>query len=57
MDAKIKRDIMTKLAVPLWPTAAKALGIGRSTAYESARTGAIETLEGLGRRNFQRAFC
>ena len=40
---------MTKLAVPLWPTAGKALGIGRSTAYAGARSGEIETIE-IGRR-------
>jgi excisionase family DNA binding protein len=25
--------------VPLWPTAAQVLGVGRSTAYEMARSG------------------
>lgn len=25
--------------VPLWPTAAAVVGVGRSTAYEMARTG------------------
>jgi hypothetical protein len=43
-DRKIRRDIMTKLTVDLWPTAGKALGIGRSAAYEAARTGKIKTI-------------
>jgi hypothetical protein len=49
MDGKIRRDIMTKLTVPLWPTAGKALGLGRSLTYEGARAGKIETIE-VGRR-------
>jgi hypothetical protein len=49
MNGKIRRDIMTKLTVPLWPTAGKALGLGRSSTYEGARTGEIETIK-VGRR-------
>lgn len=30
--------------VPLWPTAGQALGIGRSTAYNGARSGEIPTI-------------
>jgi hypothetical protein len=45
MDSKIRRDIMTKLTVPLWPHAGKALGLGRSSTFDAARTGAIETLD------------
>jgi hypothetical protein len=48
-DRKIRRDIMTKLTVPLWPTAGKALGLSRSSTYEGARNGEIETIE-IGRR-------
>jgi hypothetical protein len=48
-DRKIRREIMTKLTVPLWPTAGKALGIGRNSAYEGARSGEIETIQ-IGRR-------
>jgi len=48
-DAKILKEITTKLTVPLWPTAGKALGIGRNSAYEGARKGEIETIA-VGRR-------
>jgi hypothetical protein len=48
-DRRIRRDLMTKLTVPLWPTAGKALGLGRNTTYEGARRGEIETVE-VGRR-------
>jgi hypothetical protein len=33
-DRRIRRALMTKLTVPLWPTAGKALGLGRNTTYE-----------------------
>jgi excisionase family DNA binding protein len=33
-----------KLAVPLWPDAGKALGLGKSRTYESARVGEIPTV-------------
>ena len=46
-DEEIKQQIMTRLTVPLWPIAAKALGLGRSTAYDGARDGSIETV-GIG---------
>jgi hypothetical protein len=46
---KIRRDIMTKLTVPLWPTTGHALGIGRNATYEGARTGEIETIA-IGRK-------
>jgi hypothetical protein len=49
MDSKIRREILTKLTVPLWPTAGKALGLGRSSTFAAARTGEIETIE-IGRR-------
>jgi hypothetical protein len=46
---KIRREIMTKLTVPLWPTAGKALGLGRNSTFEGARKGEIETIA-VGRR-------
>jgi hypothetical protein len=46
---KIRKDIMTRLTVPLWPTAGQALGLSRSSTYEGARTGEIEVIE-VGRR-------
>ena len=46
---KNRREIMTKLTVPLWPTAARALGVGRNSAYEGAKSGEIETIV-VGRR-------
>jgi hypothetical protein len=48
-DRKIRREIMTKLTVPLWPTAGKALGLGRNSTYEGAKSGEIETIP-VGRR-------
>jgi hypothetical protein len=48
-DRKIRREIMTKLTVPLWPTAGRALGLGRNLTFEGARTGEIETIA-VGRR-------
>jgi hypothetical protein len=48
-DAKILKEITTKLTVPIWPTAGKALGIGRNSAYEGVRKGEIETIA-VGRR-------
>jgi hypothetical protein len=48
-DKKLRREIMTKLTVPLWPTAGRALGLGRNSAYEGARKGEIETIA-IGRR-------
>jgi hypothetical protein len=48
-DAKILKQIMTQLTVPLWPTAGKALGIGRNSTFEGARRGEIKTVQ-VGRR-------
>jgi hypothetical protein len=48
-DREIRREIMTKLTVPLWPTAGRALGLGRNLTFEGARTGEIETIA-VGRR-------
>jgi hypothetical protein len=45
-DKQLRQIIMTRLTVPLWPHAGKALGISRSTAYARARTGEIVTLGG-----------
>ena len=47
---QMRRDILTKLAVPLWPHAGWALGVGRSLTYEGAESGVIPTIEGIGRR-------
>ena len=49
MDEKIRLAIMTKLTVPIWPTAARALGMGRSAAYGAAKRGDILTLD-MGRK-------
>lgn len=48
-DKEIRRQIMTRLTVPLWPTAGRALGLGRNLTFEGARTGEIETIA-VGRR-------
>jgi len=42
-------DPAVQPTVDLWPTAGRALGIGRNTAYESARRGEIPTIR-LGHR-------
>ena len=46
---KIRKEIMTKLTVPLWPTAGRALGLGRNSTFEGARKGEIATIA-VGRR-------
>lgn len=43
-DKQLRQAIMTRLTVPLWPHAGKALGISRSTAYARARAGSIKTI-------------
>jgi hypothetical protein len=43
------RDALDGLTVPIWPTAAQALGLGRNAAYEAAKRGEIPTIA-LGRR-------
>ena len=48
-DKKIRREIMTKLTVPLWPTTGQALGLSRTSTFEAARAGEIKTVP-LGRR-------
>jgi len=42
---QIRQQIMTQLTVPLWPTAGRALGLGRSATYAGAKNGDIETLD------------
>ena len=49
-DDEIRSEIMTKLAVPLWPTAGRALGLGQHATREAAERGAIQTLKGMGRK-------
>jgi hypothetical protein len=44
MDDEIREAIMTKLTVPLWPTAGRALGLGRSATYAAAERGEIPTI-------------
>jgi excisionase family DNA binding protein len=39
-----KEDDLERLAVPLWPTAGKALGLSRNTTYAAAQRGDIPTL-------------
>jgi hypothetical protein len=49
MDEKIRKAIMGDLTVPLWPTAGRALGLGRSATYEAAKRGDIPTVD-MGRK-------
>jgi hypothetical protein len=44
-DDEIRQAIMTKLTVPIWPTAGRALGFGRNGAYEAAKKGVIPTID------------
>ena len=47
MNAEQKADLQTTLvretSVPLWPVAARALGLGRTTAYAAAQRGDFPT--------------
>jgi hypothetical protein len=49
-DDEILRLVMTKLSVPVWPVAGKALGLGRNATYEAATRGDIPTVAVGGRR-------
>jgi len=48
-DEEIRRQIMTKLTVPIWPHTCKALGVGRGAGYDAAARGEIPTVA-IGRR-------
>jgi hypothetical protein len=39
MNEDIKRELLTKLSVALWPTAGKAVGTGKEATYAAARRG------------------
>jgi hypothetical protein len=39
-----REESLEQLAVPLWPTAGKALGLGKNKTYELAQTGKIPVL-------------
>ncbi len=41
MDDDTKRAQLTELRVSLWPTGARALGVGRNTAYKVFAKGEI----------------
>jgi hypothetical protein len=49
-DDEIRKEILGKLAVPLWPTAGKALGLGQHAAHAAAERGDIPTLTWGGRQ-------
>ena len=42
MDDQLKDQLIQKLSVALWPTAGKALGLGRNATYAAARRGDIQ---------------
>ena len=42
-------DAETRPVVPVWPTAGRALGLGRSATYDAAERGDIPTIR-IGRR-------
>jgi hypothetical protein len=49
MDDGIRRALSEHVSVPLWPTAAKALCLGRNAAYEAVRRGDIPSVK-IGKR-------
>jgi hypothetical protein len=49
-DREIRRDIMTKLTVPLWPHAGWAFNLGRSATYDAERAGKIKTIDDVGHK-------
>ena len=49
MDDSIKKALRDQVSVALWPTAAKALSLGRNAAYEAVRRGDIPSVR-IGRR-------
>jgi len=49
-DDEIRKEILTKLAVPVWPVAGRALGLGQHSALKAAKNGGIPTVEGMGRK-------
>jgi hypothetical protein len=48
-DEEIKRQILTKLTVPPWPTTGRALNLGRSATYDAIARGEIPTIA-IGRK-------
>jgi hypothetical protein len=48
-DEELRRLILTKMAVPLWPETGRALGLSRGASYSAARAGDIATID-IGRR-------
>jgi hypothetical protein len=55
-DHEIRQEILTKLTVPLWPTAGRALGLGKSLSYAGARSGEIPTIGVGGKHTVPTAF-
>ncbi len=46
---KVPKELENKTTVPLWPTTAQLIGIGRNAVYRAAATGQIPTLKIGGR--------
>jgi hypothetical protein len=45
MESEIReKSVLEPLAVPLWPTAGKALNLGKNKSYELAKAGVIPVL-------------
>jgi hypothetical protein len=42
---EIKEALDRKLTVEIWPTAGKAIGVSRNSAYEGARRGDIPVIQ------------
>jgi excisionase family DNA binding protein len=45
----MKKEETQRLTIPVWPDAAKLLGVSKGTAYEAARRGEIPTIR-IGKR-------
>lgn len=49
MDEDVKKAVMTKLTVSVWPEAGRALGLGRNATYDGVKRGDIPSLKIGGR--------
>jgi hypothetical protein len=46
--SELERELREKLTVPLWPTAAQALGLGRNATYKAAAKGELPGVYRIG---------
>jgi hypothetical protein len=48
MGDDLKEALATEISVPLWPTAGKALGLGRNATYRAAAKGQVPGAYSMG---------